>query len=364
MIETPLRHRKGSRITHWRPVSGRRRRQQAYAAPKRLSTRRLARRKLPTAAPRHRDPIVQAEVNHILNRADQRRRPAAIMLYITFGLSVALTILLGLIPKSGNQMTAAMRDTYVLLSNALAVINVALLAVSFVGQIILNGQALLLGSDTIAREKQNDTWDLLLLTGRASGELVMSKWRAVILYLLQRYWPMIVLRGASLLWLALTSPRSGGIIYNRPDIFSVALAPVIVIGATALDLMLASTIGVTASSAIRRGLAYPVALGLFFVTLFPFAIVYVLGNILTRSLYTGYFYISNGPLVMIAWPIDGGEMIGLNLMRTLDPREWVVLAAVVAGNLLMFAALVAALLWIARQLAGQSSLRRPKSSAA
>ncbi len=353
MIQTPLRHRKGSRVTRWQRVPGWRRRQQAYIAPSRLSARRLVRRAPPIQAPaRHRDPIIQAEIAHVSRRADQRRRPAAVTLYVTFGVSVVLTVLLGLIPKSGSQMTATMRDTYVLLTNVLTVVNLALLAVAFVGQIILSGQALLLGSDTIAREKQSDTWEPLLLTGRDAGQLVMSKWRAIQLYLFQRYWPMILLRGGALLWFGLTAGR-GGLSYDRPDALSLLLAPLIVVSATALDLLLAVTIGVAASSAIRRGLAYPAALSLFAACLIPFIAVYLAVIALSYSLDLSYGSIARAPLVMMAWPVDGAEMLGLSLLRPVDAREWVILCVFIAANLVVFAMLVGGLLWLARRLAGR-----------
>ncbi len=365
MIRTPPRHRKGMRVTHWRRASGRRRRQQAYAAPARLSARRIARRSLPNKPqPQHRDPITQAELTHLSRRADQRRRPAAVLLYVAFGTSVALTILLGLIPKSGNQMTATMRDTYVLLSNTLQVVNVALLALSFVGQVILSGQALLLGSDAIAREKQNATWELLLLTGRDAGQLVTGKWRAVQLYLFQRYGLMILLRAASLLWLGLTAGRGGGIIFERPDLLSLLVAPTIVLVATVLDLMLASTVGVTASVAIRRGFAYPAALGLFVVCLFLFIAVYLGMTAISYGIDLNYISILHAPLVMMAWPMDGGELLGLSLMRPIDVREWVIVFSYIAANLVVFAALIGALLWLARRLADRPGTISTKASTA
>jgi hypothetical protein len=162
---------------------------------------------------------------------------------------------------------------------------------------------LALSANSIARERQSGTWELLALTGADAGQIVVGKWWAVVRYMGRRYLLLGFMRAVLLLWLvaALNGPYmyygySTSILTPASDILR-ALGIIFTLGfvilATLLNLVFTAACGMAASPGHRSaGIALARAAGtrlliIMCVVLIPVGIGYLYGLYLGSGLFLG-----------------------------------------------------------------------------
>lgn len=149
-----------------------------------------------------------------------------------------------------------------------------------------------LAANSLARERQNNTWEMLVLTGIDAREIVYGKWSATVRNQWRQYVLLGVLRAGMAVWLGAYSSREilnlllGGYIYGSyySDIQVVLPSPLkILVGAalvfvlTLASLPFTAACGVLASAQVKRSaLALGRAMGIRILLLLTFALGSVL----------------------------------------------------------------------------------------
>jgi hypothetical protein len=308
------------------------------------------------------DPIEQAEITH-LQRARSSQQGAWVfkLFYAAFAASIVLTAIIPMV--TGRSVAGPFFSPRSRMVNPtqtlLLAVDLILMALIVGTQLVLIVQALLMTSDAIARERHNNTWDLLLLAGHDSGTIISGKWWAVQGYLFQKHRTLIFLRAGAVLWLGLA--LAGGSISNLPDLIALALAPALVLLFTILDLALASSAGLVASVLAQRGVSFVAAVGLYLSTAAVFGLSYPLIDAITGSfgrLWTvpPLLYRFSVPLALLPTPLDGGMLIGLRLQEPIPSNSWLFTLGLVTLNLIVLSVLT----WLLLQLAGGLARRRER----
>ena len=107
----------------------------------------------------------------------------------------------------------------------------------------------LFGAEAFAHERENDTWESLLLTGVSTRQILLGKWAVVLGRL--RLWTLILLgswyAGADLLFFRFNS--FGGRFSVARFLIGNAAIPFLAV----LEILCSSAIGMAASAVVRRG---------------------------------------------------------------------------------------------------------------
>ena len=153
------------------------------------------------------------------------------------------------------------------ISRAFGVLNILPVATAFILHFVLMIQTLSLSANSVAREKQANNWDMLVLTGIDARQIIRGKWWATVL----RMWPMYaflgILRAAVIIWFGASLTRvyeisvmsmnfSGvpvDLILPSPSNFAVAAASIFTL--TMVNLPFTAACGVSAISAQTRNSA-------------------------------------------------------------------------------------------------------------
>lgn len=103
------------------------------------------------------------------------------------------------------------------------------------------------GANVIAREKNSETWEMLLLTGVDTPSLVLGKWWGTAAYVMRKYRLHLGLRVVYLLWLVLVIDRLGLAVEAYPRAHNVALAILVLVVGWVLLVIQISAHGVMGS---------------------------------------------------------------------------------------------------------------------
>ncbi|MBL8161599.1 MAG: hypothetical protein JNJ61_06390, partial [Anaerolineae bacterium] len=130
---------------------------------------------------------------------------------------------------------------------------------------VLMLQTLTLAANSISREREAQTWDMLVLTGMDARQIVRGKWAATVRHQWQRYLFLGVLRAAALVWFANFGARlaygslysfyySGSMVVVLPPPTHILLAAAMIIVLTLFNLGFTAACGVLASVSAKRGI--------------------------------------------------------------------------------------------------------------
>lgn len=312
------------------------------------------------------DPIVRAELAFLKRTTSYRPwRALGLLFAAVFGLSLALAAVQYVGFQKAAQELPPFRVTG---TNAVVYtlrrdIDSVLMLLVFASNFALCGQALLLAANTLARERQTGTWDLLILTEQSARQIVGGKWRATVRYVVETHAELILLRVAATLWLGIavfaTNDRYVPITdFPHTDPWRYLIAPLLVLAFTLLDLMLATTVGVALSTLGRREIS------LLIVGLLAGGLA-----LLLRALGAGFLRpwiefwpsyqaivgaVRVTPLALFTPLVDGGVHLALEQILRHLTTDFASLLLVCALYLLPFGALT----WIVLRLAGWTAARQ------
>jgi hypothetical protein len=273
-------------------------------------------------------PIAQAEFNH-QNRAAPRRkrrwmnwldRGFKVLVYGTAFVLLAyqIFVLLALASGRGGSIRADDLPDWFR----------ALTAVSVIAAVIIHFrrmlQTLALSANSIARERNANNWDMLVLTGIDARKIVLGKWWATVRHMARPYVMLGVLRTLLIVWYgAATNPGYYGnaayAIYNDPNNIGIILQMLLqyVLAGTAVFILTMANLLFTAACGVsafnkRSGIALARAIGTRLLLVIGFV---VLTAALARLwLYYSYPNILLSMIVMGLFTIfDNGVVIGTEL---------------------------------------------------
>ncbi|MDX2139030.1 MAG: hypothetical protein SF123_13155 [Chloroflexota bacterium] len=148
-----------------------------------------------------------------------------------------------------------------------------------IAHFVVQFRTVMLSSSSIAREREHNNWELLILTGVSARTIVRGKWRAVVQRQLPTYLWLAALRACAVVWygffLSNESRRFYLTIYGGdyfvvlPEPGTVIFAGAIIILLTLLNLPLTAAcalvggaVGKNAATALSRGIAIRALVGL------------------------------------------------------------------------------------------------------
>ncbi len=197
------------------------------------------------------DPVLRAELLHQYIRENRRllgmrKRPVwqKAISWLLRGAIVLLIIFAGLPLVEFNP-----RDYLLIYLPA-----VTLLPFTAAFHFRLQFWTLALAANSITREHQNETWDLLVMTGRNTRQIVAAKLKAILLRMARMYTALLLLRGLIALWFVLVYLVTT---YNHPFgqppnwgglLAFLLLLPLLTFG----NLLLTAAAGTLASALTRR----------------------------------------------------------------------------------------------------------------
>ncbi|MBL8154314.1 MAG: hypothetical protein JNM70_09035 [Anaerolineae bacterium] len=180
-----------------------------------------------------------------------------------------------------------------------------------------------LGANSIAREKQGQTWDMLVLTGIDARQIVRGKWAATVRRQLPAYLVLAVMRiGAIVLYSVVTNSLfsftvgyGGDRLTYLPHPLSYALLAGVVTLMTLANLVFTAACGVWASAVTQRpAMAQARAIGTRIVLLLvpSFVVLFFFGRFLTYDARIGPLYdlLLGAGLTLV----DNGATAGANLV--------------------------------------------------
>jgi hypothetical protein len=160
----------------------------------------------------------------------------------------------------------------------LDIVSVGFWIVTFLAHYALQFRTLALATGSLARERDGNTWELLVMTGISSKAIIRGKWWAVVRQQLPSYLWLGVLRAVAILWygFAISSVSSSySYSYNNsfvpvyPPPLQIIVAAVILFALTLLNLgftaasgMVGAALGERGGTALARGVAVRLLLGL------------------------------------------------------------------------------------------------------
>lgn len=303
------------------------------------------------------NPVQRAELLHLeLSSPTRRWRWLQLLFLWTFIASLVLAGFLALTVRSGASSVPLGNDprrTYYAVLSALSLVNVVLLVLTFVEYLLIIAQALMTASHAIVREKRGGTWDTLILTNMSMWQIVTGKWWGVLGALAHDHQRGIALRVGVIFWLGLTA-GSNGIIHQTTDLVMVLAATLLMLIFMLLNMGMAASIGVLASSMIRReSWAFMLAGALHLIVVIATVMAGLVG-VFNMPVYRGM----NARIELFALifattstPIDGGLVLALQLLTTRGTGELGPLALVMVSGIALYAALMAGALELARRVA-------------
>jgi ABC-type transport system involved in multi-copper enzyme maturation permease subunit len=206
-------------------------------------------------------------------------------------------------------------------------------------------EALLLSSDSIARERRSGTWTTLVLTPLSAWQIVTGKWRAGQSYLYRHYGRMMLLRTLAFIWVGLSGFNRGA---EVQDAAGLVLAVATVAGFMALNLALASATSLLASFQSWPVSAFGVAVGLQFVVALAVAAV---NFVAFWPLFDQTGHGLEGAVTMALMPIESGIIFSGQFLSGTEPRVTLTLMIFALANAALLAALTFGLLRVSRRLA-------------
>jgi hypothetical protein len=136
---------------------------------------------------------------------------------------------------------------------------VLLMAVALVLHFGLMFQTLSLAANSIARERQNNTWDMLVLTGLDARQIVYGKWWAIVQRQWRNYAVLGLLRMGAIVWFSAAASRIfaysylyGGFWFMLPNPLHILIAGAAILALTLVNLGFTAACGVLASSQSER----------------------------------------------------------------------------------------------------------------
>jgi hypothetical protein len=220
---------------------------------------RLASRSLFPSVLRH-NPIMRAELAYQRRHTGQQRPWSRRLTRAVLLLAVFLSLIL-----YGGELFGALlwRDPSPIgerFGFSVTLLMVFTLALHFV----LMFRTLALGANSIAREKQNNTWDMLVLTGIDGQQIVLGKWWATARRMWRWYVLLGVLRAGALVWISGSASRTFNVFYSSnasypyawsnlipPSPANILLAGVIGFALTMANLAFTAACGVSSSGDAR-----------------------------------------------------------------------------------------------------------------
>lgn len=208
-----------------------------------------------------RNPIMQAELRFQRRAARGRRWWRWLARSVTL-----LAVMLALILYGGELAGALLQRDPTPIGERFGVGVALLMVFTLALHFALMFRALALGANSIARERQGQTWDMLVLTGIDARQIVLGKWWATVRQLWRQYALLAVLRAGVIVWMAASTSRLITFIYvssssyylgtasfSLPAPLDLLLAGVIVFALTLANLAFTAAVGVSASGEARSG---------------------------------------------------------------------------------------------------------------
>lgn len=146
----------------------------------------------------------------------------------------------------------------------LGVLTIVFIAYVVIWHFSLMFRTLALAANSITREKQSGSWDLLVLTGVDAQQIVRGKWWATIQQQFPHYvWLGVFRACAAVYWMAANSRLMYGMIYSPyysamsieillPAPLGILVAGLIVFGFTIVNLFFTAACGIQASAQTQR----------------------------------------------------------------------------------------------------------------
>lgn len=203
-------------------------------------------------------PIAQAELAY--QQRSERERPWR--RWLARGVTL-LAVTLALILYGGELAGALLQRDAAPIADTLGVSVVLLLIFTTALHFMLMYRALALTANSITRETQGSTWELLVLTGLDARQIVLGKWWATVRRLWRAYAVLALLRACMAVWFSSFAARqsavigmSGGFVYievnyTPPTVLRLLAAGLIVTALTMVNLVFTAACGVLASSEAR-----------------------------------------------------------------------------------------------------------------
>lgn len=227
--------------------------------------------------------IMRIEQAHQARTLTQQRRWRKYMQQAVnwFMLTIGMILFWGEVVGSLTQRDASP------IGQKLGVLTVIFLAYVVIWHFSLMFRTLALAANSITREKQSGSWDLVVLTGIDARQLVRGKWSATVRHQLPHYIRLGVLRAcAAVYWMAANSRMIYGIVYSPyygamvidifpPAPFGILVAGLIVFGFTIVNLFFTAACGIQASAQVQRPVSALIwaIVARFTVPLIPLAVI-------------------------------------------------------------------------------------------
>lgn len=268
------------------------------------------------------NPIARAELAYQIRSRPQVRRWKRVITRIILIAALTLACIL-----AGGEFAGVLlyRDPDPI-SRAFGVLNILPVATAFILHFVLMIQTLSLSANSVAREKQANNWDMLVLTGVDARQIIRGKWWATVRRMLPSYAFLGVLRAAVIIWFGASVTRVYELslmsfnYYNvpveviLPSASNFGVAALSIFALTMVNLPFTAACGVSAISARTRNSALTLgrAIGIrLLVLLTPSLVSFFLAFPLALWRSTFFAQIGGGTLVTL---IDNGLSVGNQLV--------------------------------------------------
>ncbi len=134
---------------------------------------------------------------------------------------------------------------------------ILLSAGALVWHFVLMFQTLSLAVNSVARERQNNTWEMLILTGIDARQIVRGKWWATVQSQWRNYLLLGLLRVGAMVWLCYAGSQSMTFYYpdyTPPSALNILLAGIIIVILTMANLGFTAACGVLGGVEARRSM--------------------------------------------------------------------------------------------------------------
>lgn len=190
--------------------------------------------------------------------AFQRRSIAyggCVSIVLGFLLYLSLLSALGVIVCA--LLTAAFQINLLEPLKAVNFLLIVMVIAAVVWHFLLMFRTLALAANSISREKQAQTWEMLVLTGIDARQIVRGKWWATVQKQVLQYGLLAILRAGAVIWFAYSQGVPfryyQGAIVLLPGAIEIVLAAVLITLFTLLNLLFTAACGVMGSAASGRG---------------------------------------------------------------------------------------------------------------
>jgi hypothetical protein len=276
------------------------------------------------------NPITRAELSYQQQPTPQRRwrrwfgwigRAITIFAYLLAFLVLVSEVVIALL----NLNTSRGLDGGFIFVETMGVLNFIPICVVVVMHFSLMIQAMSRSANSVARERQANNWDILVLTGVDASRIVWGKWWATVRYLWRPYLRLALFRAAIIIGYGLYLSRPyyyyyGSQNYNRPDVIPPTVAHFIVAtfficALTFANLFFTAACGVSSFNK-RSGIAMARAIGTRLVILIAIIMMTVfIGWLLLRNTYTyGFNLVQQIGLRSLLTLFENGVSLGGELV--------------------------------------------------